>query len=81
MNMLFFCSTVIAIAFLQVSSAAPQTLDAKTEHDAYAIYATLIRPWEKDVRVRTSHFSDAVVMMELKEGKWVRAPQSCVGVA
>ena len=44
MNMLFFCSTVIAIAFLQVSSAAPQTLDAKTEHDAYAIYATLIRP-------------------------------------
>jgi hypothetical protein len=76
MNMLFFCGTVIAIAFLQVSGAAPQTLDAKTEHDAYAIYATLVY-----VRVRTSHFSDAVVMMELKEGKWVRAPQSCVGVA
>ena len=37
MNMLFFCGTVIAIAFLQVSGAAPQTLDAKTEHDAYAI--------------------------------------------
>jgi len=35
--MLFFCGTVIAIAFLQVSGAAPQTLDAKTEHDAYAI--------------------------------------------
>jgi hypothetical protein len=192
MSMLFLHHTVIAIAFLQVSGAAPQTLYAKTEHDAYAIYVTLVRPsWEKDaptkgpmllqretegpaptkcpeflaamsgewaevassfrrentrarllhpvlpidlpyrlvareeiladdarlaakypgssnaprpgsleyiavsavgfnaartkalvyVRVRTSHISDAVLMMELKERKWASAPQSCGGVA
>ena len=33
------------------------------------------------VRFRTSHFSDAVVMKELKEGKWVSGPRSCGGVA
>ena len=33
------------------------------------------------VRFRTAHFSDAVVMKELKEGKWVTGPKSCGGVA
>lgn len=33
------------------------------------------------VRFRTLHFSDAVLMKELKDGKWVTGPRSCGGVA
>ena len=188
--MLFLCSRAIALTLLQAATAPPQVLDPKTEHDAYAVYATLLQPrpdedrnmtgpillqaetewptrcseflagmsgeWAevasnfqrensrvrllqaggptgieyrlvpreeiladdarlaaKDprrsnaprpgsikyiavsavgfnaartkalvyVRFRTSHFSDAVLMKELKEGKWVTGPQSCGGVA
>jgi hypothetical protein len=48
MSMVFFHSSLIALAFLQLSSAAPQTLEAITDGDTYAIYVTLVRPiWEK----------------------------------
>jgi len=33
------------------------------------------------VRFRTEHFSDALLMKELKEGKWVTGPQGCAGTA
>jgi len=33
------------------------------------------------VRFRTAHFSDAVEMKELMDGKWVTGPQSCSGAA
>jgi len=190
MSMFFVLITVIGVAFLQVSGGAPQILDPKTDHDAYAVYATLLQPdpdgegnmkppillqaetegpprcaeflagmsgeWAevannfrrensrvrllqagvpmrieyrlvprdeiladdarlaaKDprrsnaprpgsikyiavsavgfnaaktkalvyVRFRTAHFSDAVLMKELKEGKWVTGPRSCGGGA
>jgi hypothetical protein len=32
-------------------------------------------------RSRMSDFSEALVMMELKQGKWVTGPRACVGVA
>jgi hypothetical protein len=32
-------------------------------------------------RYRTKHFSDALLMRELKEGKWVAGPMGCSGVA
>ena len=188
--MFFLHSAVIALALLQVPAGAPQVIESKTGHDAYAVYATLLQPqpdrdgdmkgpsllqaetegptrcseflagmsgeWaevasnfrrensrvrllqegvpigiayrliprEKIVaddarlaakdprrsnaprpgsikyiavsavgfnaartkalvymRIRTAHFSDGVLMMELKDGKWVTGPQSCVGVA
>ncbi len=51
--MFFLHSTVIALAFLQVTPPAPQTLDAKTDHDAYAIYATVLQPaLDKDGRMK-----------------------------
>ena len=33
------------------------------------------------VRYRTAHFSDGLTLKELKEGKWVTAPQGCAGTA
>src|SRR3954465_14765901 len=41
--MFFLLSSVIALAFLQVSAGGPQVLDPKTDRDAYAVYATLLR--------------------------------------
>jgi len=33
------------------------------------------------VRFRTSHFSDGLLMKELKDGKWVTGPRGCAGAA
>lgn len=33
------------------------------------------------VRFRTAHFSDALLMKELKAGQWVDGPQACGGIA
>ena len=33
------------------------------------------------LRFRTTHFSDALLMKELKAGAWVDGPQACVGTA
>jgi hypothetical protein len=43
MNMSFLHGTVIAVAFLQASTAAPQALDPTTDRDTYALYATMLQ--------------------------------------
>ena len=42
MSVSFVHKTVIAVAFLQASTAGPQVLDPTTDRDTYAVYATLL---------------------------------------
>jgi hypothetical protein len=40
--------TVIALTFLQASTAGPQPLDPRKDRDAYALYATMLQPLSGD---------------------------------
>ena len=72
MSLFFHQSTVIALALLQASTAVPQTLDAKTDRDAYAIYATLLQsPRDTDGRVKKP-----ILLQRETEGP---SPTTCSG--
>jgi len=47
--MIFLNATVISLAVLQ-TAGAPQILDVKTDHDAYAVYAMVLQPQPDNAR-------------------------------